>query len=610
MPPRPNFEPLLEGATNKCFRVSFGVAGEAEAKRKNGKTRKKVTYWVEERVEAMRAEAQEGVENVEHWLKTGKPKRTSSINGKSHYGLEIEGDEHSKERFAFMRVQGAGSVLSNKREQEMALFQIASREGLGPRLYAVFKNGYVAEFAQGRVVRAEEMRISDSPIQRAVCLAVARWHSLEAPSELHAPSLIPWFFKPKRERSSSLEKSTTNSSASHAQRSRTNPASPKTPLDSITESISEALPNSLTSSKRTLYLTANVWSMMDAWLRRAKRLYADEDAELLAKGWTPPQKTVNRRRRGSKNVEDFNSSQSDSNDSESSYSSSSGASPTFSEFLARVEATQRDLLPFYALKHATNVLCHNDLNHGNLLWNASRGEVWAVDLEFAGVNHRGFDLANHFCEWASLELHYHHCPNDEQMRIWINCYLDYLGPEKGGFCVCSECSACRHCTYCNKTTIDHDTSRNSSSRRTRSQRRREEASKREEEENLSGSAHSDDEEHSFADEEREEPQPFYMVHVSKHQVIEEMIVECRKWMQVSHLFWWLWGMIQVKISNIEGFDARRYAKVRWDEYSKAEEATKALKTPSRLLKHAPAFRETFPHSSLSPQFKHHKSHQD
>jgi len=86
--------------------------------------------------------------------------------------------------------------------------------------------------------------------------------------------------------------------------------------------------------------------------------------------------------------------------------------------------------------------------------------------------------------------------------------------------------------------------------------------------------------------------------------MEEMVVEVRKWMQVSHLFWWLWGMIQIKISNIEGFDAKNYCHVRWNEYMKHKEETLQLPHPPRLLASSPPFQLIFPSASpnspLSP----------
>lgn len=46
------------------------------------------------------------------------------------------------------------------------------------------------------------------------------------------------------------------------------------------------------------------------------------------------------------------------------------------------------------------VLCHNDLQHGNILL-TDKNEIIFIDYEYGGINYAAFDIANHFCEWAS-----------------------------------------------------------------------------------------------------------------------------------------------------------------------------------------------------------------
>jgi thiamine kinase-like enzyme len=54
------------------------------------------------------------------------------------------------------------------------------------------------------------------------------------------------------------------------------------------------------------------------------------------------------------------------------------------------------------------VLCHNDLQEGNILFDESvhnqpalhQHSVQLIDFEYANFSHRGLDLGNHFCEWA------------------------------------------------------------------------------------------------------------------------------------------------------------------------------------------------------------------
>ncbi|KAJ2233663.1 hypothetical protein IWW45_004010 [Coemansia sp. RSA 485] len=51
------------------------------------------------------------------------------------------------------------------------------------------------------------------------------------------------------------------------------------------------------------------------------------------------------------------------------------------------------------------VFAHDDLQYGNILKLQGTDELVVVDFEYAGYNYRGFDIANHFCEWMA---DYHH----------------------------------------------------------------------------------------------------------------------------------------------------------------------------------------------------------
>ncbi|KAJ9589438.1 hypothetical protein L9F63_017341, partial [Diploptera punctata] len=53
------------------------------------------------------------------------------------------------------------------------------------------------------------------------------------------------------------------------------------------------------------------------------------------------------------------------------------------------------------------MFCHNDLQEGNILRrldpeesNRSQPELVVIDFEFCSYNYRGFDIANHMCEWV------------------------------------------------------------------------------------------------------------------------------------------------------------------------------------------------------------------
>ena len=49
------------------------------------------------------------------------------------------------------------------------------------------------------------------------------------------------------------------------------------------------------------------------------------------------------------------------------------------------------------------VFCHNDLQEGNILIRESahtrEDRLVIIDFEYCSYNYRGFDVANHLCEW-------------------------------------------------------------------------------------------------------------------------------------------------------------------------------------------------------------------
>jgi choline/ethanolamine kinase len=79
------------------------------------------------------------------------------------------------------------------------------------------------------------------------------------------------------------------------------------------------------------------------------------------------------------------------------------------------------------------VPCHNDLQHGNILLN-DENKIFLIDYEYGGINYAAYDIANHFCEWASdfteenptphlmnFSLNY---PNIEERENFLRVYLE------------------------------------------------------------------------------------------------------------------------------------------------------------------------------------------
>ena len=75
--------------------------------------------------------------------------------------------------------------------------------------------------------------------------------------------------------------------------------------------------------------------------------------------------------------------------------------------------------------------CHNDLLAPNVLLSTSEaapGELYLIDFEYGCYNYRGFDLGNHFNEWAGFDCEYWRYPDDAQQRAFL---AAYAGGEAG-----------------------------------------------------------------------------------------------------------------------------------------------------------------------------------
>jgi len=67
------------------------------------------------------------------------------------------------------------------------------------------------------------------------------------------------------------------------------------------------------------------------------------------------------------------------------------------------------------------VFCHNDLLSANII--KQDNSVQFIDYEYGCYNYRGFDIGNHFNEWAGFECDYSKYPSKAVQMVWIRHYL-------------------------------------------------------------------------------------------------------------------------------------------------------------------------------------------
>ncbi|GAB5588652.1 hypothetical protein Unana1_03552 [Umbelopsis nana] len=82
--------------------------------------------------------------------------------------------------------------------------------------------------------------------------------------------------------------------------------------------------------------------------------------------------------------------------------------------------------------HSPVVFAHNDTQYGNIMRLRDGTErLVVVDFEYSGYNPRGFDIANHFCEWTAdyhssepAKMHPDCYPTVAEQVRFVNAYLD------------------------------------------------------------------------------------------------------------------------------------------------------------------------------------------
>jgi len=59
----------------------------------------------------------------------------------------------------------------------------------------------------------------------------------------------------------------------------------------------------------------------------------------------------------------------------------------------------------------------------NLIYFLCVDDVSFIDFEYGNWNYRGFDIGNHFCEYAGFQCDYSLYPSKEQQLEWLKTYL-------------------------------------------------------------------------------------------------------------------------------------------------------------------------------------------
>jgi len=159
------------------------------------------------------------------------------------------------------------------------------------------------------------------------------------------------------------------------------------------------------------------------------------------------------------------------------------------------------------------VFCHNDLHEGNMLYNKNGvdTEITLIDFDYSSYNYRGYDIANHFCEFIyeytlgddpgdGFIVNNEDFPSQQQQETFAEEYLATLGEFNGKI-----------------QSGEHDQKRYAS-----------------------------------------------VIHTCS---VEELLYEVNRFALASHFMWSLWSIIQQQVSKID-FQYLKYGKARMDEYKR------------------------------------------
>ncbi|KZV36411.1 putative ethanolamine kinase, partial [Dorcoceras hygrometricum] len=80
--------------------------------------------------------------------------------------------------------------------------------------------------------------------------------------------------------------------------------------------------------------------------------------------------------------------------------------------------------------NAPIVFSHNDLLSGNLMLNDEEDKLYFIDFEYGSYSYRGFDIGNHFNEYAGYDCDYSLYPIKDEQYHFFRHYLKPDSPHK------------------------------------------------------------------------------------------------------------------------------------------------------------------------------------
>lgn len=187
------------------------------------------------------------------------------------------------------------------------------------------------------------------------------------------------------------------------------------------------------------------------------------------------------------------------------------------------------------------VFAHNDMQEGNILLKTGpkpatgNDRIALIDFEYCSYNYRGFDLANHFCEWVyeyKLPVHPYftvdcaNYPSKQKQVNFIRTYLDAYERSRRGKPAPAQAQAVAMSSGAEDPTVMH---------------------------------------HNGSSEPHPQQSASAPLSPPSHPAEETLLQEVAAFTPASHLFWALWSIVQSQASTIP-FGYMEYAVTRMEHY--------------------------------------------
>ncbi|XP_070545793.1 ethanolamine kinase 1-like isoform X2 [Ptychodera flava] len=93
--------------------------------------------------------------------------------------------------------------------------------------------------------------------------------------------------------------------------------------------------------------------------------------------------------------------------------------PSYDQLGKEIEELETKLVPL----NSPIVFCHNDLSSGNIVYD-EQTDIAFIDFDETFFNYQGFDIGNHFCEFAGVHvMDFDNYPQKEFQLKWLKSTL-------------------------------------------------------------------------------------------------------------------------------------------------------------------------------------------